>query len=1212
MIYCVLCSPPNLARPPRSNVNQLHYMRPPAPPPEPPSFMARIVNFIYNPFGYDEDVHHHGDQQPAASQIDHQYISFNNIERIRDIEPTTPRTTVDNVTPLHCHPCNKIPWIPMIPTFQMPLVNSNSQSVGPYPASNSQDSGSGGYHYPAPPAPITTYHPSSVTPLKVVGYNYPAPQTNTPATVYGPPVQQPSSTYGVPNTPDTIYGSPIGAQANTPSPSYKPFSGLHSNVTPVSTYAINQPSFKPPSASYGQPVESFTHKSFQNPLAGSIKPIKLQAFPTQQNGGFNNPQSYYQQGKFKQPQSYYKGSFKPQSYYPFPAGGYYTGHDNANIPITTITPQTNTIDTSVILLTTPPPNDGRPQKFTAAQSVTNVEYLPPPNVLPLEHESANYVPIPIPNLSATPIVPLFDSVDFLKNPYLRPNVHPIVHFHPLVPDSQPQLSNTVNVQSLPGVDKPIDGQVEVVQSLPIAEFTTTVTELLDSNNRFVTSQPVFKITDLDWDLNNSLIESNTVVNTPNVVDEPVGQNLDSIGAESENSHKSNVYGGFQNNAGNEKLLDSVAKGSSSRGNEQSLPKITTESSNVIVQFLPSLQTTEDLAGKIKQKLKNDNQRVVPVASIKQVTIPPFKPMGKVTVPKEITTGFTSTIRPATRTTTTARITTTTETETSAFQPLKDFTKKITQLWSSSVLPVTQPTTPKIRLQTQSPITITTPVTSTEFVPDYTKQLSKLWTTRSTYKPPVPTTTEPSTSEEVTTLSFISTVLPKATTSDSEIAESSGVYAGITPPEQPVRQSSTKKPKQIQIIIPYTTYHDPRPFKIPDENDEPLTYPNLTRVVIPIRGHYITHPQNYRKGDEKNDIKSDSGEENRNEPIYIPKPKPGISGIKSESEEENRGEAIYISKPNSGISYNIQDILEQKYEIKNQVKNEIKNDDMYNGHGYQDFHNDQEYPDHAQESQIIEAKVTTKPTRKMTPYYKTTVTTKKPHGKPKYVAIDRKSTTSKPVKYITKIVASNIKELLKKERTPKPNKIDVLRLQKNIDGWTEQSFSGRASTIPMAMGHTKTIPREYLTSTMKPIIFATTLSTLTTFNAELMEETKKQYERILYKNEENLMVDPNSVKRNDISRFLDKNHEIILFNHNLTNEGVEIFTKSQSPNVQSRELWNKFPITESPLTRERVYVVTPQSFAPPDSKLLQPFKSPRFSIRPTVQKQKPKQKQSEYS
>ncbi|XP_068156464.1 mucin-4 [Drosophila tropicalis] len=82
-------------------------------------------------------------------------------------------------------------------------------------------------------------------------------------------------------------------------------------------------------------------------------------------------------------------------------------------------------------------------------------------------------------------------------------------------------------------------------------------------------------------------------------------------------------------------------------------------------------------------------------------------------------------------------------------------------------------------------------------------------------------------------------------------------------------------------------------------------------------------------------------------------------------------------------------------------------------------------------------------------------------------------TRRTTKYLTKILATNLRELLKRERDGtkrRPNGlnigVDISRLQHNIDGWTEQeynSLSHRPST-PTIRGRSKHIPTEYLTTT----------------------------------------------------------------------------------------------------------------------------------------------------
>lgn len=70
------------------------------------------------------------------------------------------------------------------------------------------------------------------------------------------------------------------------------------------------------------------------------------------------------------------------------------------------------------------------------------------------------------------------------------------------------------------------------------------------------------------------------------------------------------------------------------------------------------------------------------------------------------------------------------------------------------------------------------------------------------------------------------------------------------------------------------------------------------------------------------------------------------------------------------------------------------------------------------------------------------------------------------RYLTKILAKNIRDLLKREHLKNLTTIDLEKLQKNIDGWTEQEFSmtpNHGSTISL-LAQSKHIPSEYLTTT----------------------------------------------------------------------------------------------------------------------------------------------------
>lgn len=893
-------------QPPQYNY-AFNKFRPP-PPPE-PSFFQRITSWIF-PWGGVSSEEEFRFPPPASPKIDNNIqhrqsygappVGNINPPKFRDTEPTTARTTpAKPIT--KCSPCNKVPWIPMMPTYQLPVVKPTGQHQVYFK-----------HHF----GNENQY--TQVSPVSGPGYNYGPPSTTQP---------------------------------------------------PITT------------------------------------PIKLQ-------DGFSGVQGH--------------------QYYGVPPtqNVQFQGYQYSTPRATSYRPNTNTIDTSVVTFTTGRPQNNRPLRFTnsIAGKITNPEYLPPPNILPLENENSGFVPIPIPNLSPTPIPPLFNAIDFNDNPYTNQKTG----FIKLVPlDPVAQVSNNVNVQVKPTLEFAAvkkNPAVEVIGSNLVADFTLRPQfEFFDRT----TQRPVQQNHKFNFNIGNNL-DANTTISSPIVV-ESLETATDSIGAGSEHDYEHNIHQALDVHGGNFKFsdIDTINTEESnrvfpSRDRYQDSDEATTTEGNYIVKFEPSLQTAADLEEEKKNKkealpIKKNRNRLTPIELLDS----PIFHLTTFTA-KPPTTVFT---RPP-----------------PLFKPIEDFTKKLATLWTSPV-PISTSTDPT-----------TTPVYRT-----------------------IPTTT---TKGQTTTPAPITPILSQL---------SSGIFGDITPPREPTKPPAlTKKPKQIQIVIPYTTFNKPSPFKVQEEQ-ELITY-------RPIRGHYVTHPTKTRE----NEVKS------------------------------------------------------------------LKDEESFNGHGY---HNDQEYPD-AQESKIVESKVTIAPSR--------------------------------TTKYLTKILANNIHDLLRKEKTPKPSKaslsprpprIDIIKLQKNIDGWTEQSFKGKASTISL-MGHTKSIPRSFLSTTMKTTTFmalpTTTLSPKTTFDPDLMEETKRQYDSILYKKNDDLLY----VKRHD--RFLDRDNELVLINNNLTygsvNEGVRVFAPKTT--LTPKELWKRLHFTVSPLTNEKIYVVTPQPQHETEKESVSTFR-PRFAVRPTV-------------
>lgn len=180
-------------------------------------------------------------------------------------------------------------------------------------------------------------------------------------------------------------------------------------------------------------------------------------------------------------------------------------------------------------------------------------------------------------------------------------------------------------------------------------------------------------------------------------------------------------------------------------------------------------------------------------------------------------------------------------------------------------------------------------------------------------------------------------------------------------------------------------------------------------------------------------------------------------------------------------------------------------------------------------------------------------------------VTQASVPPKTTKILTKIVAANLKELLHNEKsnaTSLNSIVDISRLQKNIDVWTEQEFStpNKASTVSLSQTKAKIIPSEYLTTT--PIPSKTEPNSIpvpiTTVEPFLSDQAYTKYD-------------------DDQSNIIDSN--------------------------DSSDLWTKLMLSISPSTKEKVYVVTPQPWRNTPSveytkRAGSGFKSSRFVVRPT--------------
>ncbi|XP_055682892.1 uncharacterized protein LOC129789842 [Lutzomyia longipalpis] len=202
----------------------------------------------------------------------------------------------------------------------------------------------------------------------------------------------------------------------------------------------------------------------------------------------------------------------------------------------------------------------------------------------------------------------------------------------------------------------------------------------------------------------------------------------------------------------------------------------------------------------------------------------------------------------------------------------------------------------------------------------------------------------------------------------------------------------------------------------------------------------------------------------------------------------------------------------------------------------------------------------------------------------YITATQTPSTHKTTRFLNKIVRPtiNIRELLRNEKDVSqisPLPFDIVTLQKNIDDWTEQEFASephKASTISL-LAPAKKIPEEYLTTpSMDELYYQTT--TL---------ETTLDYDGTSYDQPQSDESATDEFGRSATEPIED----------NEVQHGEEVSVKSEI----NPPLWGHLKVAISPLTQEKIYVVTPQPLVDDNrAQDVNGFKSPRFTMgsRPT--------------
>ncbi|XP_047546042.1 uncharacterized protein LOC125077951 [Vanessa atalanta] len=347
-----------------------------------------------------------------------------------------------NIAPLKkdCNPCNLVPWIPVI-RYDL-ASDSGRQSNNPT------------YGPPSPTAKANAYSGQNVpVPFNTQNNNVKQGQISTgvPHTSYGPPglsqFRIPSSTYGPPSPTHTIN---IASQTPPSAPysdnsSHEPPNtsiGSGSNFQPHNSPYSTQDSahqsspfiYTSPSLNYRNPVPSTTH----NPVSTGYNPeILNQHLPVQNNiDEFREiePATEFQLPKVTHPTGFRNSYGEPIVN---------TYHLDYPYSVSAAGAASSKIKTEVL-----------PDKFTKAQGPNTTMALsnPAPFSLNRGRNIHTLQPVALPNLSVSPLPPIFNA---------RP-------FRTVSTKYPPNIVQGINhLQS--GQNK-----VNIAKSVPVAEYTQSI------------------------------------------------------------------------------------------------------------------------------------------------------------------------------------------------------------------------------------------------------------------------------------------------------------------------------------------------------------------------------------------------------------------------------------------------------------------------------------------------------------------------------------------------------------------------------------------------------------------------------------------------------------------------------------------------------------------------------------------------------------------
>ncbi|RVE48937.1 hypothetical protein evm_006399 [Chilo suppressalis] len=346
-----------------------------------------------------------------------------------------------------CNPCNLVPWIPVI-RYDLGATNA-FRSPNPTHIQSNPTYG--------PPSPTAHLDVQNIAAFKPNAYrqqqSLPQISTGVPHAVYGPPFQSPSI-----SVQSSTYGPPIST--------YGPPSPTHTILLPsqsplASTFSAPSVPYSQPSLSYGNPTASLGYSSSSYSISSSSSattsptPPPITPGPFSSTFSIDTPSYEPDLSKFQHKHQNDVEILKspdlelqlpkvtPPTTFKNSYGETISNSYISDIPysVSATAAETTKINTEVL------PNSSNPVVPNVSLALAN----PAPFTLNRGRNIHTLQPVALPNLSVSPLPPIFNARPFRPTPlqYSKNLINGI--------NSMQQLSN-----------------VKIEHSIPVAEFTQSI------------------------------------------------------------------------------------------------------------------------------------------------------------------------------------------------------------------------------------------------------------------------------------------------------------------------------------------------------------------------------------------------------------------------------------------------------------------------------------------------------------------------------------------------------------------------------------------------------------------------------------------------------------------------------------------------------------------------------------------------------------------